>query len=135
MQELIQTTIPYILPSLLTLIGTIIVAVLAYKQGARKDRTELKQNLTSHVDDKIQGIIEDLRQDATRYREQLIQLEKDYNLLLSENIETTKKFTLLLSENISIKAEKETFKTKIDRLTDKIKSLEKRLSAYEKNLK
>jgi len=135
MQELIQTTIPYILPSLLTLIGTIIVAVLAYKQGAAKDRTELKQNLISHVDDKIQGIIDDLRQDATRYREQLIQLEKDYNLLLSENIETTKKFTLLLSENISIKAEKETFKTKIDRLTDKIKSLEKRLSAYEKNIK
>ena len=31
--------------------------------------------------------------------------------------------------------DKETFKTKIDRLTDKIKSLEKRLSAYEKNLK
>jgi flagellar capping protein FliD len=135
MKQIITDTLPYILPSLLALIGTIVVAVLAYKQGAAKDRKELKQSLTKHFDEKIQGIVDDLRQDATRYRGQLIELEKSYNVLLAENIEITKKFTLLLSENISIKGERETFKKEIDNLTNKIKSLEKRLSAYEKNIK
>jgi len=135
MLELIQTTITYILPSLLTLIGTIVVAVLAYKQGAAKDRTELKQNLTNHLDEKLERIWDDIREDATRYRDQVIDGDEKNSLLLIELIETKKKLTEATLENMSLNADRINYKKKIDNMAIKIKSLEKRLSIYEKNIK